>query len=394
MNKKQSIAFITDVLSYRAGFIKQVIEQANYFSKLGYDVTVFTSHYDAKKCFPEIKKNFKIKSLNYKIRFPLLAPLENRFIKKNKMQSLIREERKQYEIFIIHGDPYFILSKFLISCFIEAKIVWHINDIPYSFDILLRRESSLLNKIAGPLLRMIDKYYINYLNNITTLNEVNKKSIKVLFGKKSTVVNTGVDKFFVQTKLKKRVIDHNKVITLSVGAFSTNRRYEDIIKAISILNNSSKTTRFLLRIIGYQGTTPTYYKYLVKLVDELKLNEYVTFINSATNDELKKEYYNADIFIQSTEHIGWTIPAMEAMISGNPVIITNSCGLNERLRDGVDAFIVKSRSPEQIKDKIQLLINNDSIYKRISMTGRKTILDNFMWGSYCVKYKQQVKNFR
>jgi len=42
---------------------------------------------------------------------------------------------------------------------------------------------------------------------------------------------------------------------------------------------------------------------------------------------------------------------MEAMISGNPVIITNSCGLNERLRDGVDAFIVKSRSPSKLRIK-------------------------------------------
>lgn len=388
----KKIAFICDSLAYRGGNIKQIIELANHFSSKKYDVTVFTSYYDPQKCFPEIKKEFVIKHLGILENNTILKFIENRWTKKNKMLNLIRSQSSNINYFIIHDSPYYMLSKDLKKYFRNTKLVWHMNDLPYIFDVLHNKDKKqqFPANLLSILLRQYDKRYIKEFKHITTLSNTNKKNIKKYFNIEANVVNTGTDIFYSQRKAQQRVNSKKELNLLTVGAFYPNRRYEDIILALDILKKKSKRD-FKLKIIGYQKSAEEYYKYIVSLVKEKKLENSITFISDIDNEGLKGEYKKSDVFIQSTHLIGWTIPATEAMLSEVPTIITSTCGLNEFVTNRDHVLVVEPKQPRMIADAVLLLVENNSLYTKISLRGKQHILDNFTWEGYCMRIQKYIQ---
>lgn len=392
--KQKKIAFIFDNLTYRGGNIKQLIELANYFSSTGNKVTVFSTNFDFKNCFPEIKKNFSVKQIGYKQKNNFLLFYHNRVTKKNLMQKLIMQENSNFDVFFIHDSPFYGLSAFLKKMYPQSKLVWHMNDLPYIFNISVdtNQKFSLVTKIIGKMLRVVDKYYICKFDLITTLSSANKKNITYFFNKKSIVVHTGTDNFFYQKIIKEDLRKKSVINLLTVGAFYQARRYEDIIKAVYELNNLGNKT-FNLRIVGHQGSDTRYAKAIKDLIKESDLTSRITFETKLSNNNLKLVYKNADIYVQATNNIGWTIPATEAMLSSLPTIITNSCGLNEVLVTGVHALIIQPKNPELIIKAILNIVNNNKLALRLSIYGRELISKEFIWSRYCTKYDEFIMNY-
>lgn len=383
------IAFICDNLSYRGGNIKQIIELANYFSAQGIKVVVFATSYSPKNCFPEIKKNFEIRNMNFNSHNSIiLRPFINRVSKIRKMEKLLSKEKGNINVLIVHDSPYYMLFKYIRRKFAESILIWHVNDMPIPFDIILKKSFNspfYLKVLTGPL-RIIDKYYIRQVKFITTLSNKNKENIKNLFNSNSIVVNTGTDVFFSQKRRKKDLSRKKEINLLTVGAFYRNRRYEDIIEAISILRKSKTSKKYFLKIIGFSGSDFNYYLSVKDLVDKLGLQKHVTFIEKIDNNQLKKEYFDADIYVQSTDHIGWTIPATEAMLSELPAIITNNCGLNEVVRNGKEALIINPKRPDLIIKNVTKLVEDKKLYETVSEAGKKFVLEKLTWKQYCQKY--------
>ncbi len=388
------IALIFPNLTHRGGNIKQVLELANYFAQKEHEVTVFTERYFDHLCFPEIKKNFKIVSLNFiSSNNDLFRIYENKYLKIKLMMKKILNEDVKFDLFYIHDQTYFLLVNRIKTNFRKANFIWHLNDLPYEYDILLERESySAIHKFFAFFLRMFDDFYIRNINHITTLSNSNALFIKRFFNKKSYVVGSGADVYFLQEK-KSNKITHRKVINiLTVGSFSTWRRYEDIIAAAKYLQRHLKFPKLLIKIVGTSKTNIGYYKYIVKEIKRNKLSEYIKIYQNIDNEALKRTYAKTDIYIQSTHKIGWTIPAMEAMLSGVPSIITDSCGLNEFLKNDVDAIIIEAKKPKLVAKKVIGLVNNDKLYHSISINGKKTIFNKFTWEKYCIKIENYINS--
>lgn len=99
-----------------------------------------------------------------------------------------------------------------------------------------------------------------------------------------------------------------------------------------------------------------------------------------SQEELPGLYAQSDICVVPSiwpEPFG--IVALEAMASGKPVIVSRVGGLQNIIQDGVEGFIVAPGSPEQLRDRLTLLLRDPGLRKRMGEAGRQRVLATYTW---------------
>lgn len=128
------------------------------------------------------------------------------------------------------------------------------------------------------------------------------------------------------------------------------------------------------------------------------LNDYKKLINLEVkgfvkHDKINELYNNADIFIFPSLRESSAKIIYEALASGLPVITTYNTG--SVIEDDKQGFIVPTKSPESIKDRILFLYNNPEERKKMSKAARR-LAENYTWEDYgervCDIYEKIIKN--
>ncbi|GAB6182723.1 glycosyltransferase family 4 protein [Thermodesulfovibrio hydrogeniphilus] len=108
---------------------------------------------------------------------------------------------------------------------------------------------------------------------------------------------------------------------LSVSVVAPHKNFEVLIKAFSLLKKENYYNGKLV-IVGdtcYQF----YYEKLKKLIDSLNLKNDVIFAGKVPNEEIKRFYQNADLFVFPSLEETFGIPLIEALVSGTPTIASD-----------------------------------------------------------------------
>ncbi|MBP7764786.1 MAG: glycosyltransferase family 4 protein [Syntrophaceae bacterium] len=137
-------------------------------------------------------------------------------------------------------------------------------------------------------------------------------------------------------------------------------------------------------LIGGEGTLR---QDLDNLVRDRGLEDDVTFLGHIPGHLMNTYYSNADIYIQpsiidkdgTTEGLGVTI--LEAMACGTPCIGSKVGGIPDIIRDGENGFLVKPAEPEQLAEKISLLLQDKDLRERIGREGRRFVEENYSWNA-------------
>ena len=122
----------------------------------------------------------------------------------------------------------------------------------------------------------------------------------------------------------------------------------------------------------------------------LTLEKYSNFkwLGNLDYPEKVKEYLDEiDIYalISGLDMSPHTI--LEASIMKKPVIATNVGGIPELIKDGETGFLVEKGNHEQIIEKISFLLENPEIAKKMGISGKKFIEENFSWGKIAEEFK-------
>jgi len=115
---------------------------------------------------------------------------------------------------------------------------------------------------------------------------------------------------------------------------------------------------------------------LIKLVNNLNLNEHITFSGKMSKIGWIKLSENYDIFINTTDFDNHPVSVIEAMGLGLPVISTNVGGISYLIQDGENGLLVDKRDVMEMVKKIKSLINGEINSELISINARKYI-ENF-----------------
>jgi glycosyltransferase involved in cell wall biosynthesis len=93
-----------------------------------------------------------------------------------------------------------------------------------------------------------------------------------------------------------------------------------------------------------------------------------------------------------TELLGLSL--LEAMASGTPVVASRTGGVPEVVRDGETGFLVPPGDVPQLHDRVELLVRNPRLARRMGRAGRALVLDRFTWGATAGRCLAAYETFR
>ncbi len=150
------------------------------------------------------------------------------------------------------------------------------------------------------------------------------------------------------------------------------KRQEDLIRGFAIARRHVPELRCL--IVGwedprYSGPYPSYRAELEDICRQEGLGD--SLIIADARPEAPQLIAAADMVVMPSEEDPCPLVVLEAMAVGRPVIGTASGGISEQVVDGVTGFLVPTRSPQAIADKIVLLATNPELRTRMGVAARR-----------------------
>lgn len=124
-----------------------------------------------------------------------------------------------------------------------------------------------------------------------------------------------------------------------------------------------------LRIVGRMH--PIYGTYLKQMVEILGLTKQVEFSSHVSDAELLASYRTADLFVCVSQHEGFCIPLVEAMIADLPILATPNTGITETL--GSTGVQLQSLEPAAIAEAIAAVWAEPQLRAKIVESQRRRL---------------------
>jgi glycosyltransferase involved in cell wall biosynthesis len=124
----------------------------------------------------------------------------------------------------------------------------------------------------------------------------------------------------------------------------------------------------------------------------LAVDGLVRFTGSVADDDLPALYRRASVFVLPTVDktcFGKSVPVtellglsvLEAMASGTPVVASRTGGIPEVVRDGETGFLVTPGDVAELYDRIDRLLRETALARRMGDAARALVLDRFTWAA-------------
>lgn len=169
-------------------------------------------------------------------------------------------------------------------------------------------------------------------------------------------------------------IQDGDLVVGSAGRFYNEvKRFTDILEAINLLQKSN----IRLLLLG-QGPDKDL---ILSKASELGIKDQL--ILTGFQSETAPYYRVMDLFCIASAHEGFGLVAAEAMLHELPVIATRVGGLRDVILNNETGFLIPPYSPQSIAEKIQVLIDQPELRKRMGENGKKRALQHYTGERYC-----------
>jgi len=255
----------------------------------------------------------------------------------------------------------------------------------------------LVNAKRNFVERIIAKTVFNKADLITCDAEHMKKAMIGLGAdaSKIKIINFGVDtKRFSpgvkDNKVKKYLgVSGGKTI-ISLRSLEPLYDIESLIKAASIVLKESPKTKFV--IVG-NGSRENDLKIMAR---ESGISDSVRFTGRINNNELPKYLRVADVYVStSLSDAGIAASTAEAMACGMPAIVTDSGENRVWIKDNEGGYLIPTKNPEILADRIIRLINDKNLMKEFGKRNRRIIEEKNSYFGEMAKmeeiYKKLIK---
>jgi glycosyltransferase involved in cell wall biosynthesis len=278
----------------------------------------------------------------------------------NNLQSELNKQIRVYRILKNSRYDLFLVNKLrkVIQKINPSSIVC-INTYAYFFTKLALFTNSKYRIVLSPHTTKPFSFY-NYLQNIIYYRLVNERDTIIYLcnaqmnylnaryhiGKhQKFIVYNGINTDYFNPKLvrvdevanlKQQLgIQYSDKVIVQVARIQPEKRHEDAIRALQILNARFNNSVHLLLVGGGNDQRKNY---LQKLVRGLSMNANVHFIDS--QHDVRLFYKAADLFTLTSKSETFSLAALEAMAFGLPVVITEVGGAREMVTNYKNGFMV------------------------------------------------------
>jgi glycosyltransferase involved in cell wall biosynthesis len=168
--------------------------------------------------------------------------------------------------------------------------------------------------------------------------------------------------------VRRQLADGRKNV-LFVGRIIPNKKIEDLIRVFAVYQRHIEPESRLLLVGDYRGHE-RYFDRLVERVKELGLDE-VVFTGHVDEDDLMAYYSAADLFLCLSEHEGYCVPLLEAMIFGVPVVAFDAGAVAETLRGG--GILLEQKRPEVVAELIHEVLTRTDLRQAVLETQARVL---------------------
>jgi len=222
------------------------------------------------------------------------------------------------------------------------------------------------------------------LKNIICVSQPSKEDVISEFKvdeKKITVIPNGIDIGIFKPSSIKKSLSFRIVTTASADIPLKGLRHL-ILALPRVIRKFPFTT---LTVIGKSPEKSN----LNKLIDDLDLEDKITFRSGISEKEIVKTYHDSDIAVIPSLYEGFGFGAGEAMACGVALISTDSGGLKQVIGDA--ALKIKPGSVNEIEEGILKLFTEEKIRQELAKKGRARIEEFFDWKIAASAYVEVFK---
>jgi glycosyltransferase involved in cell wall biosynthesis len=227
--------------------------------------------------------------------------------------------------------------------------------------------------------RLINRtIFKNILTHILANSEETKRTIlrnlsKYVDADKIKVIYNGihVDKRDVKVKPLERIQEKSRGIVLgNAGRLTAQKGQQYLLEVARILKE--RNLDYTLFIAG----TGKLKEELNNKIKAYKLEEQVILLDFV--EEMERFMCSIDIFLFASAWEGFGYVLAEAMIKAKPVVAFNITSNPEIINEGVTGFLVDYPDVKQFADKVEMLIRDEVLRKKIGENGEKSVYDRFV----------------
>lgn len=278
---------------------------------------------------------------------------------------------KKSDVFLYHMSIGSDLTDYIISSDVKHKLMVYHNITPekYFQGIPLIQDCCIkgrlqLEKLAEHIeLAFCDSDYNKA--ELDTLNYKNTTVLPIIFD----------DSDYKNTVPSKKIIDLYKnddfINILFVGRIAPNKKQEDVIASFYMYNKYINPKSRLFLVGSYSGME----NYKDSLDDYIAHNNIrnVIFPGHITFPEILAYYKSSDIFLCESEHEGFCVPLLEAMIFDLPIIAYSSSAIPSTL--GGSGIMFAEKDPRLVAELINLIAEDNLFRNKIIEKQRQRLAD-------------------
>jgi len=191
--------------------------------------------------------------------------------------------------------------------------------------------------------------------------------------KNSLVIQNGfnfnrIKNIDVSKELLKSIAVDSKLVVGMVASFAKAKDYKTFMLAANLILDKRSDITFLA--IGYNTESPELRKLIAK--DRIRHFRFL-----GTKSDIESYISVMDICVLSTFTEGISNSILEYMALGKPVVATDGGGTSELLADKITGYLVNVSDPEDLRNKLMLLIDNKSLRIQMGEAGKQRILKEF-----------------
>ena len=358
---------VSSLFPPHVGGIEHHVEAlSNKLVENGHEVAVYTSN------VPKSKRHEVINGVEIYRFKSLFSPLNNQFIPLLFFKLISNKNR--FDIIHVHSHLHISSNITVFSkIFIKRPIVLTSHGT-VNYEGWKNIINVLYNKtMAKWMLKAIDRIIALSSKQADILENLGADSSNI------TIIPHGIDLSQINLtgdteKFKNLYRLNDKNIILFVGGLIPRKGINYLIEAMKYVKFDS----VLLIVGGELQGHPGVKEGLEQQVKKLGLKN-VLFLGRVSEEDLRCAYVIADVFVLPSISEGLPLTLLEAMAYKKCVIATNIAGNSDVIQNGKNGILVEPENSQELAEKIDYLLANEGLRKKIGITVRKEIEKNYNW---------------
>jgi glycosyltransferase involved in cell wall biosynthesis len=127
-------------------------------------------------------------------------------------------------------------------------------------------------------------------------------------------------------------------------------------------------------------------------IKRLGLEQHVEFVTGVPEERIIELYSEAELAVVPSLYEGFSLPAIEAMACGTPLVATTGGAIPEVVgKDGDTALLVEPGNSEALAAKLRWALAEPDLRRTVGARGRQRVIDQWSWMHTAKKTVEQYR---